>query len=199
MQEEGNLPPFPGGLWSQKPLAHRSWGSVDPDHLTRKCSVPHIRLRQGVLISLRSGGGSWTVRVASSWKIKSFRSSPHLRVQVNHSASQAAPGCPAPGRRPSLITRHCKGPAPPHMRGHLGRQDSILQTRAKWSKSRSVVSDALRPQGLYSLWNSPGQNTGVGSRALLQGIFQIQGSNPGLPHCRWILYQLSHQGSPNKG
>ena len=47
----------------------------------------------------------------------------------------------------------------------------------------------------YSLWNSPGQNTGVGSLSLLQGIFQIQGSNPGLPHCRWILYQLSHKGS----
>ena len=44
-------------------------------------------------------------------------------------------------------------------------------------------------------WNSPGQNTGVGSLSLLQGIFPDQGSNPGLPHCR-ILYQLSHKGSP---
>ena len=44
--------------------------------------------------------------------------------------------------------------------------------------------------------NSPGQNTGVGSLSLLQGIFPTQGSNPGLPHCRRILYQLSHQGSP---
>ena len=50
---------------------------------------------------------------------------------------------------------------------------------------------------LYSPWNSPGsQNTGGGSCSLLQGIFPTQGSNPGLPHCRWILYQLSHQGSP---
>ena len=38
--------------------------------------------------------------------------------------------------------------------------------------------------------------TGVGCHALLQGIFATQGSNPGLPHCRWILYHLSHQGSP---
>ena len=38
--------------------------------------------------------------------------------------------------------------------------------------------------------------TGVGSLFLLQGIFPTQGSNPGLPHCRWILYQLSYQGSP---
>ena len=48
----------------------------------------------------------------------------------------------------------------------------------------------------YSPWNSPGQNTGVGSRSFLQGIFPTQGLNPGLPHCRWILYQLSHRGSP---
>ena len=41
-----------------------------------------------------------------------------------------------------------------------------------------------------SLWNSPGQNTGVGILSLLQGIFPTQGSNPGLPHCRRILHQL---------
>ena len=45
-------------------------------------------------------------------------------------------------------------------------------------------------------WNSPGQNTGVGGLSLLQGIFPTQGSNPGLPHWRQILYQLSHKGSP---
>ena len=45
-------------------------------------------------------------------------------------------------------------------------------------------------------WNSPGQSTGVGSLSLLQGIFPTQGSNPGLPHCRQILYQLSHKGRP---
>ena len=50
--------------------------------------------------------------------------------------------------------------------------------------------------GLYNPWNSPGQNTGGGSLSLLQGIFLIQGSNPGLPHYRRILYPLSHQGSP---
>ena len=44
--------------------------------------------------------------------------------------------------------------------------------------------------------DSPGRNTGVGFHALLQGIFPTHGSNPGLPHCRWILYHLSHQGSP---
>ena len=64
------------------------------------------------------------------------------------------------------------------------------------SESRSVMSNSLGPQGLYSPWNSPGRNTGVGSLSLLQGIFTAQGSNPGLPHWGRILYQLSHKGSP---
>ena len=64
------------------------------------------------------------------------------------------------------------------------------------SESCSVMSNSLRPHGLYSPWNSPGQNTGVGSHSLLQGIFPTQGLNTGLPHCRRILYQLSHKGSP---
>ena len=60
----------------------------------------------------------------------------------------------------------------------------------------SVVSDSLRPHALYCPWNSPGQNTGVDSLSFLQGIFPTQASNPDLQHCRQILYQLSHQGSP---
>ena len=51
--------------------------------------------------------------------------------------------------------------------------------------------DSFQPHGLYSPWNSPGQITGVGSRSLLQGIFPTQRVNPGLLHCRQILYQLS--------
>ena len=58
------------------------------------------------------------------------------------------------------------------------------------------MSDSLPPHVLYSPWNSPGHNTGVGSLSLLQGIFPTQGSNPALPHCRWVFYQLSHKGSP---
>ena len=50
-----------------------------------------------------------------------------------------------------------------------------------------------------SPWNSPGQNTDVGSLFLLQGIFPTQGSNPGLPHCRQILYQLSHKKNGTGG
>ena len=59
-------------------------------------------------------------------------------------------------------------------------------------ESCSVVSDSLRSHGLHSPWNSAGQNTGVGSYSLLQGIFPTQVSNPGLLHRRWILYWLSH-------
>ena len=68
--------------------------------------------------------------------------------------------------------------------------------RESENESCSVVSNSLRPHGLHSPWNSPGQNTGVGSLSLLQGIFPTQGSNPGLLDCRWILFQLSHKGSP---
>ena len=64
------------------------------------------------------------------------------------------------------------------------------------SESHPVMSNCLQPCGLYSPWNSPGQNTGVGSLSLLQVMFPIQGLNPGLLHCRRILYQLSHRGSP---
>ena len=65
------------------------------------------------------------------------------------------------------------------------------------SESRSVVSDSLWPHELYSPWNSPGQNTGEGGCSLLQEFVPTQGSNPGLLHCRLILYHLSHQRSPS--
>ena len=56
------------------------------------------------------------------------------------------------------------------------------------SESRSVMSNSLQPNRLYSHWNSPGQNSGVSSCSLLQEIFPTQGSKPNLLHCRWILY-----------
>ena len=57
----------------------------------------------------------------------------------------------------------------------------------EWSESHLVVSDSLRPPGLYSPWDSPGQNTGVDGCSLLRGIFPTQGMNPGLPHGRYSL------------
>ena len=61
----------------------------------------------------------------------------------------------------------------------------------KESESQSCLT--LRPHGLHIPWNSPDQNT------LHQGIFPTQGSNPGVSHCRQILYQLSHKGRPVVG
>ena len=71
-----------------------------------------------------------------------------------------------------------------------------VKLRVGESESHSVMCNSLWPRGLYSPWNSPGQNTGVGSLSLLQGIVPTQGSNPSLPYCRWIVYQLSHKGGP---
>ena len=56
------------------------------------------------------------------------------------------------------------------------------------------MSNSLRPHGLYSPWDSPGQKNGVGSLSLPQWIFPTQRSNQGLLHCRQILYQLSYEG-----
>ena len=83
--------------------------------------------------------------------------------------------------------------------------------RIRWNLTTPFISDeslcisvkvkvahlclTLPPHGLYSPRNSPGQKTGVGSLSLLQGIFPTLASNPGLPHCRWILHQLNHKGS----
>ena len=65
------------------------------------------------------------------------------------------------------------------------------------SESRLVQSNSLQPHELYSPWNSPGQNTRVGSLALLQRTFPTQGSNPGLLHCRWILLPAEPEGKPS--
>ena len=67
------------------------------------------------------------------------------------------------------------------------------------SQSCPTLCDAMdcSPPGSSVHGGSPGKNTGVGCHALLQGIFPTQGSNPGLPYCRRILYHLNHQGSPH--
>ena len=93
--------------------------------------------------------------------------------------------------------------------GRLERQEEKLQSRLLEARRKSCQMSLkvkvkvaqsgpthCGPHGLYSLWNSPGQNTEVHRLFLLQGIFPTQGSNSGLLHCRWILYQLSHKGSP---
>ena len=51
------------------------------------------------------------------------------------------------------------------------------------------------PRGTSVHGDTPGKNTGVSCHVLLRGIFPTRGLNPGLPHCRWVLYLLSYQGS----
>ena len=75
-------------------------------------------------------------------------------------------------------------------------QSLPFQIEEAWKKKIIQLCLTLCYPIEYSPWNSPGQDAGVGSHSLLQGIFPTQGLNPGLLHCRQILYQLSHQGSP---
>ena len=65
---------------------------------------------------------------------------------------------------------------------------SLKKKKVKVAQSCPTLCDFMD----HSPWNSPGQNTGVGSLSLLQGVFPTQGLNSGLLHCRRIFYQLSH-------
>ena len=92
------------------------------------------------------------------------------------------------GQRPNMRTSTPVTQEIPRSLGVLCQEPEVKVTQS---------CPTLRPRGLYSPWNSPGPNNGVGSCSLLQGIFPTPGIEPNLPHCRWILYQLSHQGSPS--
>ena len=73
----------------------------------------------------------------------------------------------------------------------------INQGKSEGLRTRGEVRGApLCPTLPLHGWDSPGQNTGVGSLSLLHGVFPTYGSNPDFPHCRQILYQLSHNRSP---
>ena len=77
--------------------------------------------------------------------------------------------------------------------------ECALQMMSKWVKvaqSYPALCDPLWPHGLYSSWNSSGQNTGVDSLSLLQGALSNPGIEPRSPALQAILYQLSHKGSP---
>ena len=75
-------------------------------------------------------------------------------------------------------------------------QDSCLEIPVDRGALMGYIHGVTESDMTERLWNSPGQNTREDSLSLLQGIFPTQGLNPGLPHCRWILYQLSQKGSP---
>ena len=116
-----------------------------------------------------------------------------------HGIQHTRPPCPSPNTGVYSNSYPLSESVMPSQTSHpLSSPSSLafsLSQHQSASECHSVLSDSLQPHGLYP-WNSPGQNTGVGSLSLLQGIFPTQGSNPGLQHCTWILYQLSHKGSP---
>ena len=92
-------------------------------------------------------------------------------------------GLPDPGIQPTSLTSPglagCSSPLEPP-----GKPDVANESETKVKVTQSCPTLC-----------GPGQNSGMGSPLLLQGIFPTQGSNPGLLHCRWILYQLSYEGS----
>ena len=94
----------------------------------------------------------------------------------------------------SAVTE-CQGPEPGIRSWWSASHRADVAPCESKSESRSVMFNSLQPHGLYNPWNSAGQNTGVGILSLLQGILPTQGSDPGLPHCRRILNQVSHKGS----
>ena len=109
-------------------------------------------------------------------------------------------GCLPPGDRPGpgIESKSLMSPA---------LAGEFFNTSTTWEAPGTVCVQSLQsrptlgnpmdcsPPGSSVHWDSPGKNIGVGGHALLQGIFPTQGSNPSLPHCRRILYQLSYQGS----
>ena len=90
-------------------------------------------------------------------------------------------------------------------RGHRGQGGNNLEKTTNRDNVLCLVAQLCltlcdpmdcSPPGSSVHGDSPGKNTGVGCHALLQGIFPTQGLNSGLPHCKQILYHLSHKGSP---
>ena len=77
----------------------------------------------------------------------------------------------------------------------VGKLQYLPTSSYTWLKRKVKVTQLCLTLGLYSPWNSPGRNSGVGSCSLLRGIFPTQEWNPGPPYCWWILYQLRHKGS----
>ena len=91
----------------------------------------------------------------------------------------------------SLSTTQSK---PRQTRNLTYRWLSVTRRFSTPSHACSVV--LVAPNRLLCLWNSPGKNTGAGATPSSRGSFQPREKNPGLLHCRQVLYPLSHQGSP---
>ena len=96
----------------------------------------------------------------------------------------------APLRRPGTVCRQSSD-------GGFPEEGTNTQCHLTWCCSVAQLCPTLCDLVGCSPSDSPGKNSEVGCHALLQGIFQTQGLNPALPHYKWILYDLSHQGSPH--
>ena len=124
-------------------------------------------------------------------------SSPSSHLQPGSPSTFTILGC----TRGSLQTVGGVSRASPHVFAHcifrLGNRTYSLAVLCLVAQSCPTLRPYDHsPPGSSVHGDSLGKNTGVGCHALLQGIFPTRGSNAGLPHCRWILYQMSHQGSP---
>ena len=75
------------------------------------------------------------------------------------------------------------------------RPQDILKVKMKSLTTDSLQLHGVQPSRLFLPWDFPVKSPGVGCHFLPQGIFTTQGLNLGLPHCRQVLYHLSHQGN----
>ena len=113
-------------------------------------------------------------------------------IETSDTPNVMTHGLCAQSLRPALVT---------HLQLLKHKRSEVYIYTYIYILRRLVVFNSLQPYGLWPsrllcLWDFLGQNTGGSCHFLLQGIFPNQGSNLGLRHCRWILYQLNHQGSP---
>ena len=84
-----------------------------------------------------------------------------------------------------------------HQRIEVTKKTTALKSEVS-QLCPTLQPHGLQPTRLLHPWNFLGKSTGVGCHFLLQGIFPIQGSNPGLLHCGQMLYCLSHRGIPSQ-
>ena len=105
------------------------------------------------------------------------------------------PGLPNPQAMDWVPTRGQSGTGL-HRRGASSSVFKTTPHHSYWSLTSHHHLSSASCQTAAASWDFPGKNIGMGSHARLQGVFPTQGSNPGLPHCRQILYGLSHQRSP---
>ena len=152
-------------------------------------STGSIIVAQG-LSSLRHVGSSWT----RDWThVSSFgRQIPyHWATREPFYVVLTQSSCPFFSQKESSVV--CEGPPVGRSKGVKIITCLVTLSPPLWESLGHVwLCNSMR---LYSPWNSLGQNTEVDSLSLLQGIFLTKRLKPALPHCRWILYQLSHRGS----